>query len=316
MSLGNYQAGGEDADAVVLRSQVIEDYETPENSSLNRHLPGAYLSHQINYLTSARPMATAMGNTIRWLKTEISKISPDITDEAAKRHLVNAIENFIHERLTAAGDVIINTTCERYIEDHDVILVFAKSQLVEKTLLEAKRRGKQFRVIVVDSHPLEEGRNLLACLCENGIEAEYIHLYALDFGMQGATKVFLGANAVMANGALYSRSGTAVVALAAQAKGVPVLVLCETVKFSEKINIDGIVNNELAPPDLLVNVSRHKEFPEPGYLEGWRDVPNTMVVNFMYDVTPAECLTLVICEHGCVTAEGVSAVLRMSGMDR
>jgi translation initiation factor eIF-2B subunit delta len=63
--------------------------------------------------------------------------------------------------------------------------------------------------------------------------------------MQDATKVFLGAHAIMANGALYSRSGTAVTAMAAQSVGVPVLVLCETIKFSDKINIDGIVNNEL-----------------------------------------------------------------------
>lgn len=58
--------------------------------------------------------------------------------------------------------------------------------------------------MVVDSRPLEEGRNLLACLCENNIEAEYVHIYALDYAMQDATKVFLGANAVMLDAALYS----------------------------------------------------------------------------------------------------------------
>jgi len=36
----------------------------------------------------------------------------------------------------------------------------------------------------------------------------------------------------------------------------------------------------------------------------------------MYDVTSAECLRLVICEHGPVTPEGVSAVLRFSGLER
>ncbi|KAF8538129.1 hypothetical protein BDD12DRAFT_843804 [Trichophaea hybrida] len=292
--------------------RVIEDYETPEDSSLNRHLPGAYLSHQINYLISARPMATAMGNTIRWLKTEISNISPDITDEVAKRQLVDKIENFIHEKLTAADEMIINTVCERYIEDDDVIVTFSKSQVVEKTLLEAKRRGRKFRVVVVDSRPLKEGKNLLKALCEAGIECSYIHLYALDYMMQDATKVFLGAHAIMANGALYSRSGTAVTAMAAHSLGVPVLVLCETIKFSDKINIDGIVNNELGPPELLVNTG-HGQL---GYLDGWKDVPNTTVVSFLYDVTPAECLSVVICEHGCVTPEGVSNVLRISGMER
>lgn len=224
---------------------MIEDYETPRDSSLNRHLPGAYLSHQINFLLSARPMATAMGNTIRWLKTEISNIPPDTTDELAKRDLVEKIENFIHEKITVADEMIINFSCQRYIADNDIIVTFSKSQVVEKTLLEAKLRGKRFRVVVVDNRPLEEGRNLLKSLCEAGIECSYVHLYALDYVMADATKVFVGAHAVMANGALYSRAGTAVLAMAAQAVGVPVLVLCETIKFSDKINIDGIVNNEL-----------------------------------------------------------------------
>ena len=281
-------------------------------------------------------MATAMGNTIRWLKTEISKISPDLTDEVAKRQLVSQIDNFIHERLTAADEMIINTACTNYIEDDDVIVTFAKSQVVERTLLEAKRRGKNFRVIVVDGRPLEEGRNLLRALCEEGIEASYIHLYALDYMMQDATKVLLGAHAMMADGALYSRAGTAVVAAAAESMGVPVLVLCETIKFSDKINIDGIVGNELGkfshhlpfphhndkqplkssspgPPDLLVNTDGGGAGQ---HLAGWRDVPNTTVVSFMYDVTPAESLSVVICEHGCVNPEGVPSILRVSGMDR
>lgn len=71
-----------------------------------------------------------------------------------------------------------------------------------------------------------------------------------------------------------------------------------------------------AEPDLLVNTSHSPAFPAPGPLAGWRDVPNTTVVNFRYDVTAAENITMVVCEHGCVTPEGVSSVLRASGMDR
>lgn len=190
-------------------------------------------------------MATAMGNTIRWLKTEISNIPPDTTDELAKRDLVEKIESFIHEKITAADEMIINFTCQRYIEDDDVIITFSKSQVVEKTFLEAKRRGKRFSVVIIDSRPLEEGRNLLASLVDAGIDCKYFHLHALDYAMFDATKVFLGAHSIMANGALYSRAGTAVVAAAAKHSGLPVLVLCETIKFSDKIIIDGLVNNEL-----------------------------------------------------------------------
>ena len=69
---------------------------------------------------------------------------------------------------------------------------------------------------------------------------------------QKATKVFVGAFALLANGNVMSRAGTAVVAMMAQSYGVPVIACCETYKFCERIQIDSICFNELADPDELV----------------------------------------------------------------
>jgi translation initiation factor eIF-2B subunit delta len=59
------------------------------------------------------------------------------------------------------------------------------------------------------------------------------------------TKVFLGAHAVLANGGIMSRVGSSQVALIAKASNVPVLVCCETYKFSERVQTDSFVFNEL-----------------------------------------------------------------------
>ena len=59
------------------------------------------------------------------------------------------------------------------------------------------------------------------------------------------TKVLLGAHAVLANGSVLSGVGTAQVALVAKASNVPVLVCCETYKFSERVQTDSFVFNEL-----------------------------------------------------------------------
>ncbi|KAJ2383486.1 hypothetical protein GGI23_007131, partial [Coemansia sp. RSA 2559] len=64
--------------------------------------------------------------------------------------------------------------------------------------------------------------------------------------------VFLGAEALFANGAMLSRAGTAIVALAAHSHQIPVIVSCETYKFSERIQLDAVVNNELGVPDTLM----------------------------------------------------------------
>lgn len=190
-------------------------------------------------------MSTAMGNTIRWLKQEISTLPPDQTQEASKKHLVERIENFIREKLTVADDMIVKTTVDKYIRTGDTILTYGKSQVVERALLEAHRQGRIFSVIVVDNRPLLEGKNLLQGIAEAGIRCEYVHLYGLEHSIPSATRVLLGAHAIMADGALYSRSGTAIVATTAREFGIPVVVCCESIKFSDKINLDGIVSNEL-----------------------------------------------------------------------
>ena len=59
------------------------------------------------------------------------------------------------------------------------------------------------------------------------------------------TKVFLGAHALLANGHVMSRVGSSQVALVARAHNVPVLVCCETHKFSERVQTDSFVFNEL-----------------------------------------------------------------------
>lgn len=59
------------------------------------------------------------------------------------------------------------------------------------------------------------------------------------------TKVLLGAHALLANGYVMSRAGTAQVALIAKSYNVPVLVCCETHKFSERVQTDAFVYNEI-----------------------------------------------------------------------
>lgn len=63
--------------------------------------------------------------------------------------------------------------------------------------------------------------------------------------LQQVTKVLLGANALLANGYVMSRAGTTQVALMAKFYNVPVLVCCETHKFSERVQTDAFVFNEI-----------------------------------------------------------------------
>lgn len=79
----------------------------------------------------------------------------------------------------------------------------------------------------------------------NPIPCTYALLPALPSLITEVTTVLLGAHALFSNGAVYSRSGTALVAMMAKGNGVPVMVCCETYKFSDGVMVDGFGKNEL-----------------------------------------------------------------------
>ncbi|CAE7877626.1 EIF2B4, partial [Symbiodinium sp. KB8] len=119
-------------------------------------------------------------------------------------------------------------------------------------MIEARHRGIDFRVIVVDSRPWFEGRTALKHLTQEGVECSYVLLNSVSYVMKDVTKVIVGASAMMSNGNVLSRVGTGLLATVANAYKKPVIVCCETYKFCDRVQIDAITANELAEPTELV----------------------------------------------------------------
>ncbi|KAK7695599.1 hypothetical protein QCA50_000235 [Cerrena zonata] len=198
---------------------VIQDYVTPPNNTLSRHLM-THLSPQISHLVAARPMSVTMGNAIRQLKLDISKTDIDLPEQDAKDALCQEIDNYIRDRIIIA-DQVIEETASKKIKDGDVILTYARSSVVQKVLLGAHAEGREFSVIVVDSRPMLEGKRLLSILSSAGIHCTYILLPALGAIINEVSLVLVGAHSIHSNGAVYSRAGTALVAMMAKQHSVP-----------------------------------------------------------------------------------------------
>ena len=290
--------------ALLILTQVIESYTTPARNSLPRHLT-THLSSQIDYLVSCRPLSISMGNAIRWLKVEISNVDVSTPESQAKSDLCDLIDTFVREKVIVADRVIANKVNDK-IEDGDVIMTFAKSSIVQQTLVEAFERGKKFRVIVIDSRPLFEGKNLARALADLGLEVQYSLTHGISHVIKHATKVLLGAHAMMSTG-LYSRIGTALVAMSAKEASVPVMVCCESVKLTERVALDSFVHNEVAPAEELI-IQGKTSSP----LSKWEDVPNLQLLNLMYDLTPAEYINMVVTEYGIISPSSVPVIIRLS----
>ncbi|KAL8283969.1 hypothetical protein RQP46_005082 [Phenoliferia psychrophenolica] len=303
LQYSEFKIVGANARAIALCSalkDVIASYTPPPQTSLTRHLPTTHLNPQISHLVRARPISVSMGTAIRYLKYEISLIEMEMGVEEAKALLIQKLDSFVRDRILLAGKVIEQHAINK-IKDGETILTYARSSLVEGILLEAKRQGKVFSVVVVDSRPLYEGKNLLASLRSASIPTTYVLLPALSAILPRVSLCLLGTAALLSNGSMFSRAGTAMVALLSSAKGVPVICCCETYKFSERIMLDSIVGNQMGESKSLLE-GAGVSLTEP--------VPNLSPLALLYDVARPEDVTVVITEAGLIPAQSVPVLLR------
>ena len=136
--------------------QVIQDYVTPQNNTLSRHLM-SHLSPQITHLVNARPMSVTMGNAIRQLKLEISGSDIDLPEQdvrsyrihiifsiltarnlflnfQAKDALCHKIDHYIRDRIIIA-DQVIQDIAGKKIKDGDIILTYARRATIPHLLV-------------------------------------------------------------------------------------------------------------------------------------------------------------------------------------
>ncbi|KAL7135592.1 hypothetical protein ABFS83_11G108300 [Erythranthe nasuta] len=308
---GNISGGNNRCMAMLQAFQEsIKDYSTPPEKALIRDLT-AKINGYVSFLIECRPLSMSMGNAIRLLKTRIAKLPLSLSEAEAKASLVSDIDRFISEKIMLADKVIVKQAVTK-IRDGDVLLTYASSSAVEMILLHAHELGKQFRVVIVDSRPKLEGQKLLRRLVQKGISCTYTHINAVSYVMHEVTRVFLGASSILSNGTVYSRVGSACVAMVANQFRVPVLICCEAYKFHERVQLDSICSNELGDPDEVSNVPGRKDI---NYLDGWSNSENLRPLNLMYDATPSDYVSVIITDYGMIPPTSVPVIVREYGRE-
>ncbi|XP_074568574.1 uncharacterized protein LOC141825085 isoform X2 [Curcuma longa] len=287
--------------------EAIKDYSTPPEKALVRDL-NAKISSFVSFLIECRPLSISMGNAIKFLKNRIAKLPLSMSEFDAKASIQSDIDRFINQKIIIADKVIVRHAFAK-IRDGDVLLTYGLSSVVEMILVYAHELRKKFRVVIVDSRPKLEGQILLRRLVAKGLNCTYTHINAISYIMHEVTRVFLGAASVLSNGTVYSRVGTACVAMVAKAFRVPVLVCCEAYKFHERVQLDSICFNELGDPAAILKVPMHVE----SYLDGCMDNDNLQVLNLNYDATPSDYVSMIITDYGMLPPTSVPVIMREYG---
>ncbi|XP_015584411.2 translation initiation factor eIF-2B subunit delta isoform X1 [Ricinus communis] len=303
---GDISGGNARCIAMLLAFQeAIKDYSTPPEKSLTRDLT-AKINSYVSFLIECRPLSMSMGNAIRFLKSRIANFPITFAESEAKASLCSDIDRFINEKILLADKVIVRHAASK-VRDGDVLLTYGSSCVVEMILLYAHELGKQFRVVIVDARPMLEGQALLRRLVAKGLSCTYTHINAVSYIMHEVTRVFLGASSVLSNGTVYSRVGTACVAMVAHAFHVPVLVCCEAYKFHERVQLDSICSNELGSPNAIAKVPGRRDL---NCLDNLANKENLQLLNLMYDATPSEYVSMIVTDYGMIPPTSVPVIVR------
>jgi translation initiation factor 2B subunit (eIF-2B alpha/beta/delta family) len=176
------------------------------------------------------------------------------------------------------------------ISDGSTIITIAHSGTVEQALLHARRVGRRFAVICLESRPACEGREAAAALAAADIPTTLAVDAAAAALVQEAQLVLVGAD-LLSNRGLVNKIGSRTLALAAQAQGVPFYTLCGGEKF--------------LPPGYCS--PKQQAWPAG---EVWADAPQSVRVrNYYFEWTPLEELSGIVTEQGTLPVAAVEGWL-------
>ena len=144
-------------------------------------------------------------------------------------------------------------------------------------------------VILLEGRPLYEGRAVVEALKTSEIALTIITDAQADIFLPFCQALVVGADSILADGSILNKAGTALLAYAARAHGVPLYIFGETLK--------------IAPYGWNSDLALLEEHPGQ---EVWEQAPaGVQVRNFYFDHTPAELITQIISERGALNREQI-----------
>lgn len=305
--------------------QVLRDFQPTSATDADlRTVVDGLLKASFQFWTeTCRPHSVSMGNAYTMIKTATASLDRSTGWQEIRDVLIETMQAYTRERIDFAGQAIADLACSRLLPDDKkkarrpkagtappTILVYGYSEVVSMALRQAAAQHKPFSVICVDSRPLCEGRRMLQELRTAGVkDCTYILLNALTYVLPNVTTVLVGAAALMSDGAVWNRVGTANVALLASAHNIPVLVCAESYKISNRVQLEALTHNEMgAPPANPQEDGADDDDDEQE--QGADKKKNLTALNLLYDLTPASFVSGIVTELGIVPPTSVAVLLR------
>ncbi len=237
----------------------------------------AILTAQARDMSAARPSMAPIHNLLsRWRKELRGLSGLDLS--TARRRAANAAKAVVMVSQAACRQVALHA--QSLVGERQCVITHSLSS----TLLQAFSglQGRSVNLIVTESRPLCEGRNLALQLSEMGFPVTLITDAQLGLFVEKADLAMVGADSVLEDGTVVNKVGTYLLALAARERSVPFYVCCESFKQRDS-NMPPFEPEEMSPDELNVG-----------------ELPTVEIRNIYFDLTPPELITARVSEEGVI----------------
>ena len=229
-------------------------------------------------------------NTCRYLQLLSDNILSELSEKlktyklasiTLKDLIKSKINYFIERRVKKLVFENININL---INDEETILLFGKSKIFKKILLKAKKDNKRFKIIFVDSPKRSQFSTEIEFFNNLGIPVTLTYISGVYHLMQNVSKIFIKADALLANGDLIGKNGISILASIAKIYNVPVYAFCPFFKFMNKIKL-----------------SNEPKTVEQGEFKK---------LIFDYDITPANLINDIVCDNGFICSSSIPIYIK------
>ncbi len=264
--------------------QVVLDSRAANVGELSGEIEAA-----VDALLAAMPAYAPPLNVMHRLLARVEEAQAASAD--ALRNTFEHEAAAFHEWASTARDRIAAYGAE-LISEGTTVFTYTLSETALRTLREAARRGKQFRVLVTESRPNNDGLVTAAELSKEGVDVSVSIDACIAELIRRADLMMVGAEAIMPDGSAVCKVGTYPAALVAKTCGVPVYVTVDSLKFNVtalsglSLKIDPIRRSDVLVEDAGGNVIGH-----------------------LFDRTPPELIGSIVTERGILSPQACAALM-------
>ncbi|TET59818.1 MAG: S-methyl-5-thioribose-1-phosphate isomerase [Promethearchaeota archaeon] len=220
-------------------------------------------------LIDTRPTEPAMKNGLKFIMNKLEQekesiITEYISDiiEKYKNLYYDMIQNS-KKRIAEIGSRRIPSSSQKFN-----VMTHCHSSLVTGILLEAKKQGKDFKVINTETQPRLQGRKTAIKLLNAGIEV----IHVVDSAMRWAVRhyqvdlILIGADSITSEGTIINKIGSRLLALVAHEEHVPFYVASPLLKYNPETNLGLLETIEMRDPqEIWENPPKGIEILNPAF---------------------------------------------------